>query len=192
MGANTKLPDSIAIRWARPAPLSFHARFSAQSRTYRYIILNTATRPGIENGLVTWDKRTFDLELMRKAANVLVGEHDFSSFRASQCQAKSPVRRIDYLQVIDLKPYIMVEVRANAFLHHMVRNIVGVLATIGAGEKKLEWAKSVLAARDRTQGGITAPAAGLYLVHVAYPAEFGLVLSNPGPSFLSHPLFELS
>ncbi len=188
MGVNTKLPDRVAVHWACAMPMEFHARFSARSRTYRYIIQNTRTRPGIHNGLVTWDKRTLNLSAMREAAAQLVGEHDFSSFRAAQCQAKNPVRRIHYLEVIELEPYIVIEISANAFLHHMVRNIVGVLATIASGEKPLNWVNEVLAAKDRTQGGITAPAAGLYLVKVEYPAHFNLPNWQPGPSFLRLPL----
>ncbi|WP_317929933.1 tRNA pseudouridine(38-40) synthase TruA [Halioxenophilus sp. WMMB6] len=188
MGVNTKLPDQIAVQWSKAVPFSFHARFSAQSRTYRYIILNSPTRPGIQNGLVTWDKRCLDLTVMRQAAALLEGEHDFSSFRAAQCQAKSPVRTIHYLKIIEHSPFIIIEVSANAFLHHMVRNIVGVLTTIAAGEKPLSWVNHVLEARDRCQGGVTAPAAGLYLVNVAYPGNFGLPGSRPGPGFLEIPL----
>ncbi|WP_345426752.1 tRNA pseudouridine(38-40) synthase TruA [Halioxenophilus aromaticivorans] len=188
MGANTQLPDGIAITWAQDVAMEFHARFSARARTYRYIIQNTSGRPAIQNGLVTWDKRRLNLGHMRAAASVLVGEHDFSSFRAAQCQARNPVREVHYIDIIDYQPYIVIEIRANAFLHHMVRNIVGVLASIAAGEKPVDWALQVLQQRDRTKGGITAPPSGLYLVDVHYPTFSRLPKAPPGPGFLQLPL----
>ncbi len=187
MGANTQLPDGVAITWAHSVDFSFHARFSARARTYRYIIQNTPSRPAIQNGLVTWDRRRLDLHAMQQAAKALEGEHDFSSFRAAQCQARSPVRRIDYISVRSLIPYIVIEIRANAFLHHMVRNIVGVLSAIAAGEKPVSWAAEVLSFKDRTKGGITAPPSGLYLVNVSYPDFNDLPVSDPGPGFLRLP-----
>lgn len=188
MGVNTKLPDGIAITWAKNVSFDFHARFSANSRTYRYIIQNTGSRPAIQNGLVTWDKRRLDLAAMKQAALSLVGEHDFSSFRAAQCQAKNPIRKIEYISIRAMAQFIVLEINANAFLHHMVRNIVGVLTAIAAGEKPIQWVEQVLNAKDRTQGGITAPAAGLYLVRVEYPRQFELPVHAPGPGFLQLPL----
>ncbi|GAB2196082.1 tRNA pseudouridine(38-40) synthase TruA [Sessilibacter sp. MAH4] len=188
LGVNTKLPDQIAVKWAKSVDLSFHARFSAGSRTYRYIIQNTPARPGIFNKKVTWDKRTLDIQSMYQASQLLVGEHDFSSFRASQCQAVSPIRRVHYIDIGVMHDFIIIEIQANAFLHHMVRNIVGVLLTIGAGEKPLGWMQEVLDAKDRTAGGVTAPPHGLYLVHVEYPAHFAIPTPIPGPGFLTHPL----
>ncbi|GLS26672.1 tRNA pseudouridine(38-40) synthase TruA [Marinibactrum halimedae] len=188
MGANTKLPDGIAIRWAQAVMPQFHARFSAQSRTYRYLIHNVPTRPALMAKQVTWDKRKLNIDAMRQAASVLVGEHDFSAFRASQCQAKHPVRRIDYLHIGVRGDFIIVEIRANAFLHHMVRNIVGVLLAIAAGEADVGWAEQVLSSRDRTQGGVTAHPYGLYLVDVVYDECFGLPKCRPGPTLLSEPL----
>lgn len=188
LGMNTQLPDQVAVRWAQPVPMAFHARFSARHRTYRYIIENTPSRPAIQNGLVTWDKRRLDVDAMAEAAGKLVGEHDFSSFRAAQCQARNPIRTIEYLTLERYQNFIVIEIRANAFLHHMVRNIVGVLSAIGAGEKPVSWVDTVLSARDRTQAGVTAPAAGLYLVSVGYPEAFTLPNTTPGPSFLPLPL----
>jgi len=188
LGANTQLPDAIAITWASPVNFDFHARFSAEHRVYRYVIQNTPSRPAIQNGAVTWDKRRLDLAAMRKAAAFLIGEHDFSSFRAAQCQARSPIRRVHYLEIHEIEPFIVIEICANAFLHHMVRNIVGVITTIAAGEQPVSWAQDVLNHRDRTKGGITAPAAGLYLVQVGFPSRFNLPMSRPGPGFMSLPL----
>lgn len=188
MGVNTKLPDAIAVRWARHVPLDFHARFSATHRTYRYVIQNTKTRPGILRNAVTWDKRRLNLAAMDAAAQQLVGEHDFSAFRASICQANSPVRSIHYISIRQLSDYVVIEVRANAFLHHMVRNLVGVLGAIAAGEKPVAWAAQVLASRDRTQAGVTAPAAGLYLVDVGYDSAFDLPRLALGPGFMELPL----
>ena len=190
MGANTHLPDGVAITWACDVNFGFHARFSARARTYRYIIQNTPSRPAIQNGQVTWDRRKLDLEAMQQAAKVLQGEHDFSSFRAAQCQARSPVRDVHYISIRSMAPFIIIEIRANAFLHHMVRNIVGVLTTIAAGEKPIAWAEQVLAHKDRTKGGVTAPPDGLYLVNVKYPDFPGLPRNNPGPGFLQLPYFE--
>jgi tRNA pseudouridine38-40 synthase len=132
------------------------------------------TRPGLWNGKMGWECRPLDLASMQTAAHDLVGEHDFSSFRAAGCQARHPVRRITRLAVSRQDDLIFVDVEANAFLHHMVRNIVGVLLAIGRGERSPQWAAQVLAARDRTQGGVTAPAAGLYLTAVRYPLRFNL------------------
>lgn len=188
MGINTKLPDGISVTWSQRMPFDFHARFSAQSRTYRYIIQNTQSRPAIQNGQVTWDKRRLDVKAMQLAANILIGEHDFSSFRAAQCQAKNPTRTINYLTVREYGCFIVTEISANAFLHHMVRNIMGVLLTVAADERPVSWVKQVLAAKDRTQAGITARAAGLYLVSVDYPNSFNLPSVEPGPGFLYLPL----
>ncbi len=188
LGANTKLPDQIAIQWAQEVSTDFHARFSAKNRSYRYIIQNTPARPGIFNKKVTWDKRRLDIALMRQAANCLVGTHDFSSFRASQCQARSPIRTIQYIDIARIGNFIVLEIQANAFLHHMVRNIVGVLTAIGAHEKPLPWVTDVLNAKDRKAGGVTAPPHGLYLVDVEYPSQFAIPKGNPGPGFIQVPL----
>ncbi len=173
-GANANLPDEVVILWAAPISNEFHARFSAVRRRYRYVIYNRNVRPTFLAGRTTWDYRTLDVTRMADAAQCLMGEHDFSSYRAVGCQAKSSVRTVHRLEVTRKNELIFIDIEANAFLHHMVRNIAGVLMAIGAGERPLEWAKQVLAFRDRTLGGVTAPPSGLYLTQVEYPAEFEL------------------
>ena len=173
-GANANLPDSISILWARRVSDAFHARFSAIRRRYRYAILNRRIRPALLAHRVVWEYRPLDVARMLEAATYLIGEHDFSSYRALACQAKSPVRTLYQLDVKRQGELISLDLEANAFLHHMVRNIAGVLMTIGAGEQAPGWAKEVLERRDRTLGGVTAPAGGLYLTGVEYPDEFEL------------------
>jgi len=171
-GANSNLPKDVALLWANEVDPSFHARFSATGRHYRYIILNRPVRPTYLARGVTWEYRPLDAERMQRAAAFLVGTHDFSAYRAMQCQAKSPVRELRRLSVIRQGEFVIVDASANAFLHHMIRNIAGVLMDIGAGERAVEWAREVLARRDRTQGGITAPPHGLYLAAVEYPERY--------------------
>ncbi|MGB1220045.1 MAG: tRNA pseudouridine(38-40) synthase TruA [Alcanivoracaceae bacterium] len=183
-GANANLPDDIAIRWARPVDDSFHARFRAHSRCYRYVILNHPVRPALFRRQVTWNYRPLDVALMAQAAEHLVGTHDFTSYRGIQCQAKSPVKTLHRLDVTQQQQYLVIEAEANAFLMHMVRNIAGVLMAIGAGKAAPDWAGEVLAARDRTRGGVTAPPFGLYLVHIGYPGEYGLPDEPLGPFWL--------
>ncbi len=173
-GANTHLPRSVALRWVREVQPEFHARFSATARQYRYVILNRAVRPTYLGGRVTHEYRPLDIARMQAAAQPLLGTHDFSSFRAIQCQAKSPVRELRRLTLNRTGDFVLIEVEANAFLHHMVRNLAGVLMTIGADEREPAWARDVLEARDRTAGGITAPPDGLYLEAITYPAHFGI------------------
>ncbi|GMG87463.1 tRNA pseudouridine(38-40) synthase TruA [Biformimicrobium ophioploci] len=187
-GVNTKLPFGIRVRWSREVNPQFHARFSARARTYRYLIESAPVRSAISHRQVTWVEQALDVAAMREACQYLLGEHDFSSFRASQCQARSPVRCVDYLQVSERGRVLVVEVTANAFLHHMVRNIVGVLLRIGRGSKPPEWAREVLEARDRSAGCVTAPPFGLYMVHVEYPESFGLPRGDIGPLLASGPL----
>lgn len=191
-GTRSTLPFDIAVRWAKPVSPSFHARFSARARTYRYLISDRPAYSALTHQHVTWSRKRLDVQAMREAAQALVGEHDFTSFRASQCQARSPVRRIDYVHLVRRGDLIVLEVTANAFLHHMVRNIVGVLLAIGVGEAGIGWAAELLAARDRSAGGVTARPFGLYLVHVDYPASFGLPVSPPGPIFVPEGLGELA
>ena len=180
-GVNAKLPDTISVRWAKPISPYFHARFSAQNRTYRYVICNSVTRPSLAYEQMTWERRPIDVSLMREAASHLVGEHDFTSFRATQCQAKSPVRTIKHIHIVRRGDLVVMEVQANAFLHHMVRNIVGVLLAVATGKKEVAWVEQVLAAKDRTCAAKTASPRGLHLVAVDYPAEFGLPDVLPGP-----------
>ncbi len=180
LGCNVNLPPQVNVCWAREVPGEFHARFSALSRSYRYLILNRPARSAIWRDRAVWIHRPLDAERMQAAARHLLGTHDFSSYRALGCQARSPVRTIQRLEVRREGERILIEVTADGFLHHMVRNIAGVLITIGQGERPVEWSRQVLGYRDRTLGGVTAPPQGLYLVGVAYPEEFGL---PPDPPF---------
>ncbi len=177
LGANSRLPDAIAVTWAQAVPATFHARFSAFGRRYRYVIANREIRPALEAGRVSWWRRPLDAERMHQAGQAFVGEQDFSSLRAAACQAKSPVRCVHSLSVRRQGHYVVLDVHANAFLHHMVRNIAGVLLAVGDGRADPDWPLEVLAARDRRASGITAPAGGLYFVHVDYPSEFALPLA---------------
>jgi tRNA pseudouridine38-40 synthase len=174
LGANTHLPNDVGITWARSVPATFHARHSAISRVYRYVICNRRERPAVTAAMVTWYHQPLTIEPMRLAARDLLGEHDFSAFRAAECQSRTPVRRVDRLDVWAKGTLVIVEVEANAFLQHMVRNLVGVLMAIGSGKAKPTWAREVLESRDRRLGGVTAPADGLYLVEVRYPESCGL------------------
>lgn len=185
MGGNANLPADVSVTWAKVMPADFHARFKAFARRYRYVIYNDPIRPAHLAEEVTWNHRPLDVARMREAAAHLVGTHDFTSFRAVQCQAKSPVKTVHHLEVIEHGRFIVIDVRANAFLHHMVRNFAGVLMTIGAGEREPGWVGEVLAARDRRSGGVTAHPYGLYLVQVEYPQEFELPQRYLGPHFLS-------
>ncbi len=173
-GTNSHLPDSIAMRWIQPVDNAFNARFSARARRYRYIILNRQARSALLNKRVCWQHQALDADAMHAAAQVLIGEQDFSSFRAAGCQARHAIREIIALEVTRAGDFIYVDIVANAFLHHMVRNIVGSLLKVGAGERPVAWIAELLALKDRTKAGVTAPAAGLYFVHVDYPAMFGL------------------
>jgi tRNA pseudouridine38-40 synthase len=172
LGTNSNLPHDISILWAQEVDDSFHARFSATARHYRYIILNRFTRPAVLSQRVTWYYQPLDVERMQLAANDLIGTHDFTSYRALNCQAKNPVRTISQLNIFRQEDLIIIDISANAFLYHMVRNIAGVLMAIGSGKQPTSWAQTVLAARDRTAGGITAPASGLYFCQVDYPSPY--------------------
>jgi tRNA pseudouridine38-40 synthase len=174
LGVNAALPEDVAILWAQVVDETFHARFSALSRSYRYCILNRTSRPGLEAKRLTWVHRPLDAERMHLAAQVLRGTHDFTSYRAIACQAKNPLRTVEYIAVERQGERLTLRIRANAFLHHMVRNIAGVLLAVGKGEAGLDWPAEVLALKDRKRGGITAPAHGLYFEHVAYPPHFAL------------------
>jgi len=174
MGSNVDLPDDIAVLWAVEVPDGFHARFRAVRRTYRYWILNRLSRPALFAHRVTWIHRPLDAVRMHRAGQALVGRHDFTSYRTVHCQAKSPVRTLHHLRVERQGDLICLEVSADGFLHHMVRNIAGVLIAIGAGEQPENWAADVLEHRDRTLGGVTAPPHGLYFHHVDYPDQFDL------------------
>lgn len=174
LGGNSNLPLDISLNWACAVEPDFHARFSALARRYRYLILDQPYRSALWRQRATWCRQPLDVERMNAAGQALVGEHDFSSFRAAECQARHPVREVRELTVHRQDDGVVLEVEANAFLHHMVRNIAGVLMEVGVGERPLQWAWEVLERRDRTQGGVTAPADGLYLLAVRYPEHFGL------------------
>lgn len=183
-GVNANLPNSIAVRWAKEVDPDFHARFSATSRRYRYIISNQTLRRGILFGGVTHFYRPLNAEKMHEAAQSLLGEQDFSAFRAALCQSKTPFRNVHHANVVRRGDFVILDIQANAFLHHMVRNIVGSLCEIGAGAKPVEWISQLLASKDRTQAAATAKANGLYLVSVDYPETFELPKPELGPLFL--------
>lgn len=174
LGGNVHLPQDISLLWAQPVPDEFHARYSAISRAYAYVILNRSSRPGVLQQRVTWECRKLDEQGMQQAAACLLGEHDFTSFRSVHCQAESPLRRVTRLEIHRAGDFILMEIEANAFLHHMVRNIAGVLMAIGMGKHSSAWSQEVLEARDRTAGGVTAPADGLYLLGADYPPSFNI------------------
>jgi tRNA pseudouridine38-40 synthase len=184
LGTNTHLPPSICVRWAQVVDNDFHARFSALARRYRYIIYNNMTRPAILAARVTWYYRQLDVQRMQEAANYLVGEYDFSSFRSSRCQAKTPVRTVHSITVTRDGNFISIDIEANAFLQHMVRNIVGVLMRIGSGQAEIDWMREVLAAKNRQMACETANPTGLYLSHVTYPAPYLFPESENLPLFM--------
>lgn len=184
LGLNSNLPGDIAVRWAKEVPEDFHARFSATARRYRYVIYNHNYRPAILGSGVSHYHEPLDAELMHAAGQCLIGEQDFSSFRAIQCQSNTPWRNVTHLCVSRSGPYIVLDIKANAFLHHMVRNITGTLIEVGKGEQPVTWVAEVLAARDRNVAGPTAKAGGLYLVEVDYPEAFALPRVPLGPLWL--------
>ncbi|MRI35012.1 tRNA pseudouridine(38-40) synthase TruA [Endozoicomonas sp. OPT23] len=184
-GTNSGLPDDIALNWVQPVSDDFHARFSAEWRRYRYVILNRRIRPAHLPKGVTYYHRPLDVELMNIGGQYLIGEHDFDSYRAVQCQAKHAVREMQKLEVHRHGDMVIIDIRANAFLHHMVRNITGVLQEVGSGRKPPIWVKEVLDARDRSKAGVTAKPHGLYFVDVGYPEQFDLPKSEPNPFFVA-------
>jgi tRNA pseudouridine38-40 synthase len=186
LGANTNLPRDVSVAWVAPVPSHFHARYSAESRTYRYFIFNRNVRSALVEKRAAHVHRPLDHERMREGAGMLIGEHDFSAFRSSECQARSTVRRLTRLTVERDGDWIVVEVTANAFLHHMVRNIAGLLIAIGHGDQRPAWAREVLEGRDRSRGGVTAAPEGLYMWSIEYPATFGLPVA-PGSVMIAPP-----
>lgn len=184
IGGNASLPYDIRLHWAIPVDSEFHARFSARARCYRYIIANTTIRPALIQGQITWHRQPLDVISMHRAAQALCGEQDFSAFRAASCQSRTPMRNVKHINVIRRGELVVIEVKANAFLHHMVRNIAGALLAVGDGRRPPEWIAELLAGRDRSVAAQTAPPDGLYLVDVQYPEQFGLPATPYGPLLL--------
>ncbi len=184
MGGNSNLQNDIRILWVKEAVDDFHARFSATARFYRYVILNRKMKSALQPKQLTWCYEPLDADKMHQAAQDLIGHHDFSTFRAQGCQSKSPNRTIYFIEVYRQDERVIIDISANAFLHHMVRNIAGVLMEIGSGKRSLDWPKQLLEIKDRGQGGITAKPHGLYLGSVLYPEKFGL---NKHPIFAKLP-----
>lgn len=174
LGTNCSLPLTIRVLWVQAVSEEFHARFSAKARAYRYVIYCNPVSSALLYHRVTWIHTPLDVEKMTKAADFLIGTHDFSAFRAAACQAKSPIKTMYQCQVHSINSYIYIDVEASGFLHHMVRNIAGVLIMIGRNLQPPEWANEVLMGRDRTKAGITASPNGLYLIGVQYAESFGL------------------
>ncbi|MEN3352584.1 MAG: tRNA pseudouridine38-40 synthase [Betaproteobacteria bacterium] len=187
-GVNAALPSAVAVVWAREVDEAFHARFSARRRCYRYVLLNDMVRPAAAHGRVGWFHLPLDLDVMQRAAQLLLGEHDFSAFRSSECQASSPVRTLEQIDIERRGVYVVFDFCANGFLHHMVRNLVGTLIYVGKGKHVPEWVREVLVRRQRSLAAPTFEAAGLYLARVEYDSDWSL------PTFsrsLGAPLLEL-
>ncbi|MBJ3814435.1 tRNA pseudouridine(38-40) synthase TruA [Shimwellia pseudoproteus] len=185
MGVNANLPGDVAVRWVTGVAEDFHARFSATARRYRYIIYNHRLRPAVLQQGVTHFHLPLDADRMQRAAQCLLGENDFTSFRAVQCQSRTPWRNVHHIHVTRYGSYLVVDIKANAFVHHMVRNIVGSLLEVGCGNQPEGWMAELLALKDRTLAAATARAEGLYLVAVDYPERFGLPQLPMGPLFLA-------
>lgn len=185
-GLNALLPDSIAVQWAQVVPDSFHARFSATSRSYLYVVRNTRVRSPLQHGRAGWYYHALNLQLMCDAAQRLLGEHDFSSFRSSQCQAASPVRTLQSLRIAQHGDFFLFTFQANAFLHHMIRNLMGALLYIGQGKHPPSWIDTLLAQRDRRLAAPTFAPDGLYMLGAEYSSQFNLPAIPPDQAILSH------
>lgn len=173
-GTNSHLDRRVSVHWAKQMPDNFHARFAALDRSYRYTLLNRATRPGYQAGTLGWERAPLDATRMHEAAQLILGEHDFSSFRSSECQANHARRLLKRLDIHREHDRIIIDVKANGFLHNMVRILTGCLLAIGRGDKPVTWMADLLQARDRTRAGVTAPPHGLCFLQPSYPAEFGV------------------
>ena len=171
LGTTTRLPPDVCVRWCVPVADDFHARFSARARRYRYRLLNRAVRPALGREQLSWERRPLDADAMHRAAQALLGEHDFSAFRTVHCQAPHARRELQRISVARDGDVVSIEVQANAFLHHMVRNLVGTLVPVGCGEQDEAWPARLLAGRDRALAGPTAPPQGLVFLGPLYPAE---------------------
>ena len=183
MGANANLPASVRLHWVEQMPAQFHARFSATSRTYRYLILNRPVKPAVMHSGLSWCRYPLSVQPMAEAAQALIGEQDFSAFRGAGCQSNTPMRNVQSVEVFQQGDIIAIEICANAFLLHMVRNIAGALIEVGRGKQNASWVGELLAECDRTKSAATAPAAGLYLLDVGYPEPFKLPTRQP-PAYL--------
>ncbi|CAG9296917.1 tRNA pseudouridine(38-40) synthase TruA [Celerinatantimonas diazotrophica] len=183
LGMNANLPTDIAVRWVKEVDDEFHARFSATARRYRYIIYNSAYRGAILGKGVSHYHFPLNETLMHQAGQCLLGEHDFTSFRAVQCQSRTPFRNVHHLNVTRQGDFVVIDIKANAFVHHMVRNIAGSLIEIGQGNQSVDWMAELLALKDRNKAAATAKAQGLYLVEVDYPQQYGIPRMHPGPLF---------
>ena len=181
-GGNSQLPRDISLRWVQAATADFHARYAATARRYRYVMWTGRARSALLEGRVAWLIEPLDAERMHRAAQALVGEHDFSAYRDADCQSRTPMRNLHAIEVRRQGDFTVLDVKANAFLHHMVRNIAGVLMAIGQGKQPEDWARTVLESRSRAKGGVTADAAGLCFIGPEYPEAFGLPAA-PAPWF---------
>ncbi len=174
LGVNSNLPEGVSVLWIHPVSDDFHARFSAFERSYRYTLCNRWLRPALGRREMSWYRRKLDAGRMHRAAQYLQGEHDFSAFRSSGCSARHAVREIRHIAIAREGDRVLVDISANGFLYHMVRNIVGSLLEVGTGDREETWMRDLLDGKDRTQAGVTAPSAGLCFMGVRYPAQFGL------------------
>lgn len=182
LGTNCILPPDVSLRWIQPVDDDFHARYSATARRYRYVIHNHTARSALLHQRASWWPLTLDAEAMHRAAQALIGEHDFSSFRSSQCQSKTAVRYMRSIELFRSGDFVVMDICGNAFLHHMVRNITGALSEVGLGKQPESWIGQVLAGRDRSKAGLNAPPEGLYFIGPEYPQKFGLP-APPKPWF---------
>ncbi len=187
MGANSQLPKDIALQWIKPMDENFHARFKATARRYRYVIYNAPFRPALLHKQVTHIYEPLDNKKMIAAAEKFTGTHNFESFRAASCQSKQPIRHVKHCRLFEHGRYLVLDIQADGFLHHMVRNIVGCLLEIGQGLYEIEHIDMIFAAEDRKAAGITAPPDGLYFIHADYPAQFELPKTPLGPQWLNLP-----
>lgn len=187
MGTNTQLPKGIALNWMQPMGEDFHARFKACARRYRYVVYNAPVRPALLAGQVTHVYHTLNVDNMQQAVDKLVGIHNFNSFRAAACQSNQPVRHVSHARLFQHGAFLVLDIQADGFLHHMVRNIVGVLLEIGKGEQPVEWVDHLLAVQDRKEAAMTAAPDGLYFIQAYYPPQFQLPSVNLGPAWLNLP-----
>ena len=187
LGSNSQLPKDVSIQWIKAMGQEFHARFKAQARRYRYVIYNYPSRPALLHKQVTHIYYPLDVEKMIEAAKKFEGTHNFESFRAAACQSNQPVRHVHHCRLIRHGAYLVLDIKADGFLHHMVRNIMGCLLEVGQGMYNIDHIDSIFAAEDRKAAGVTAPPDGLYFIHADYPAQFELPLVALGPHWLNMP-----